>query len=202
MDFNEFFPEDAILLENLECGSGFLCVDINLEVVELFTNFTERDLTLNGCRHKFLTTKIINDTWIKYCPNYSDFCENSINIGRSAADSVRTNGDYLIFFVDLEIKHTRQWENETLVTPYNNRDTILVQTLECHFKKKGGLIATTSWLFQDAKSKKGDVQNGSGNFTVKVLVSESSDCLYPLNTEQPPDIIFICVIINNGLTTG
>ena len=188
------------VFSHLECSKNSICITINHLQVQEFTDDLS-SLSFNNCSVQTLNRKLSNRTHTIICLDlFGNECAASMRTSQSSSEfDNRAEGveKYLIFSVEATLLVTKKWLSEPVQTHLTNRDPKILQSLECHFKSKGFIIADSSWFFEDRKTEAAKPKSGSGNFDVGVLVSGDRDCGSALSSKSLPDSIFVCITVFN-----
>ena len=175
-----------------------MCVDVDYSIAGLISKDIDANLNFNECKGSDLTKTETSYNVFEFCSTIYPLPQDKdcgVQLERLESQSEIIEESHLVYSIEASILDTRKFENETLLTPKNNKDTRYFQTLECRYQNKGFITADVTWNFEDEKTKKSEVQSGSSDFKVEVLVSGSSQCDSPLNAESPPKVIFICIML-------
>ena len=191
------------IYSNLQCYTGMLCVDVDLELASAFTDNIENDFYFESCQ----TTQLVefNTTLLTQPSNITTYC---ITWAREdITDATTRNCGLVDSYSEGDFAKINYTVNSFLDSKFKTGDNsfsnivtfdqkIFVQPLNCSYTAQGNILSRNSWMYIPTDQAEEVPETGSGSFNVTFFMSQDEECETELAAMDPSKSMIMCITLS------
>ena len=202
---NNISPET---FTNLQCKTGFICVDLNLEWAKTQTNDIERDISFGNCKYADISR--FSDTSSN--PDYNTFCipwetKNKTSFWVDCGADLTVEDEYdenlnvwfrfLVYSIEIKVNTLQRLPDGSFSDIVTVENPIYVQPASCRYQSKGYIMGQSEWIYVPQAVEEEEPNHGEGDFTMTFFVGGDDKCEYEVQDMKTTAPVWMCIFAYN-----